>query len=94
VFDCWTETVFGDVEVDECATHEDAGRVDLLIESVRAIDQEYVRAVLGKQARALESGESGADDGYVEIGPHMIGEVLYLAKSNGKKRGEGGRVGT
>jgi len=91
VFDCWSKAVVRDVEIDERATHEDSGSVNLLVESVLAIDEENVDALSGEQARTLEPGKSGADDSHVVARFHEpdltrppdYGQVLYEAKKDG-----------
>jgi hypothetical protein len=39
--------------------------VDLLVETVFAIDEEYVKALLREQSSTLKPGKSGANDGHV-----------------------------
>jgi hypothetical protein len=63
VFDRWSEAVVRDVEIDERTTHEDSGGVNLLVESIFAIDEENADALAGEQASTLKPGKSGADDG-------------------------------
>jgi len=85
VSDWRAQAVVGNIEVGQRAAHEDAGRVDLLIECVLAIDKKHVDALLGEQAGTLKTGESGADDGHV-VAVHSVVKVLCLAKLRGKKR--------
>ena len=54
--------------------------MDLLIECVLAIDQEDAYAFPGEQASALETGESCADDGYVEIAQNRRSKALCITK--------------
>ena len=70
MFDGWSKAVVGDIEIDERAAHEDSGGMDLLVESVLAIDEENVQALPSEQSGTLQSGKSGADDGYVVAGVH------------------------
>ena len=90
--DWWAKAVVGDVEVDERAAHEDAGGVDLLVETVFAIDEEYVEALLREDSSTLKPGKSGANDGHVVgAGRHISSlrrgahyrQVLYEAKTPG-----------
>ena len=62
MFDRWSETVVGDVEIDECATHEDSGGMNLLVESVLAIYEENVESLPGKESSTLKPGKSRTDD--------------------------------
>ena len=91
MFDRWSKAVFGQVEIDERAAHEDSSGMYFLIECVLAIDEENVDALPGEQARTLKSGQSGADDSYVVACSHeRCREVLCYAKFEGKKRGGDG----
>ena len=91
MFDCWSKAVVRDVEIDERTTHEDASGVNLLIETVLAIDEENVNASSREQASTLEPGKSGADDSHVVARFHEpdltrppdYGQVLYEAKKDG-----------
>ena len=65
--DGWTKAVVWNIEIDERAAHKDSGRMDPLVECVLAVYKEYVQALLGEQSSALETGESGADNGYVKF---------------------------
>ena len=89
VFDPQSKTVVRDVEIDERASHEDSGGVNLLVESVLAIDEENVEVLSREQASTLEPGKSCADDGHVVARSHRFGilrarldcgQVLYGAK--------------
>ena len=86
MFDGWSQTVFRNVEIDERAAHKDSGGMDLLIECVLAVDQQDAQAFSGEQASALETSESGADDGYVIIAhKKTIAQSPLLYKVHGKK---------
>src|SRR5262245_37349451 len=58
VFDRRSQAVVWDVEVNQCAAHEDSGGVDLLIESVLAIDEQHLESLPGEQASTLKPGKS------------------------------------
>ena len=89
MFDRWSKTVVRDVEVDERATHKDSGGMDLLVESVLAIDEENVEALPGEQSSTLKPGKSSADDSHVIARPHAgmlslprdFRQVLYITNS-------------
>ena len=70
-----TETGRRQREIVERATHEDAGRVDRLVERLLAIDEHHSQPVAGQQARALQSRQSGPDHGDV-VGLHGVHFVL------------------
>ena len=71
MFDRWSKAVVREVEIDERATHEDSGGMDLLVESVFAIDEENVKALSGEEASTLKPGKSGTDDSHVVARSHL-----------------------
>src|ERR1700754_567130 len=72
VLDRWTKTIVRYIEIDERAAHEDPGGMNLLVESVLAIDEKNAETLPGEQASALKSGQSGADDRYVVTCSHLL----------------------
>jgi hypothetical protein len=70
VFDRWPKAIVRKVEIDERAAYEDSGGMDLLVESVLAIDEENVDALSTEQASTLEPGKSSPDDSHVVTRPH------------------------
>ncbi len=89
MFDGWSKAVVGDVEIDEGAAHEDSGGVDLLVESVLAIDEENVQALPAEQSGTLQAGQSGADDGHVVAGSHERFAKSFVSQSLSTKKGGG-----
>ena len=76
-----SQAVVREVEIDERAAHEDAGGVDLLVESVLAIDEENANPLPGEEPSTLESGQSRADDCHVVASLHEPPpQVLCLPK--------------
>ena len=90
MFDRWSETVVGNVEIDECAAHEDSGGMDLLVESVLAIDEENVDALPGEPASTLKSGQSRADDSHVVACSHEGVAKSFVIQSSKAKKGRDG----
>ena len=80
----------GMIEIDERAAHEDSGGMDLLVESVFAIDEENVEALPGEQASTLKPGKSGADDSHVVARSHNVSPSPLSRKVQRQKKGRGG----
>jgi hypothetical protein len=93
VFNRWSETILGQVEIDERAAHEDSGGMNFLFERVFAIDEENAETLPGKQASTLKAGQSGADDSHVVARSHKRIAKSFIAQSRKTKKGER-RVGT
>ena len=91
--DWGAQAVVRDVEINERAAHEDSGGMDLLVESVLAIDEENVEAVPGEQASTLKPGKSGADDSHVVACSHEGFAKSFVTQSSKIKKG-GRRAGT
>ena len=89
MFDRWSQAIVRDVEVNERAAHEDSGGMNLLVESVFAVDEENVETLPGEQASTLKSGQSRTDDSNLITRPHagMLScrreyrQVLYVTNS-------------
>ena len=81
MFDRWSKAVVRDVKIDERAAHEDAGSVDLLVESVFAIDEENIKTLSSEQASTLESGKSCANNSYVVVCPHELTAKSFTSQS-------------
>jgi hypothetical protein len=80
VFDGLSQTVVRNIEIEERAADKDTGSVDLLIECVLAVGQQYAQAFAGEQSSALEPGQPGADDGYVIIAHKNTLKALCFIK--------------
>jgi hypothetical protein len=53
VFDRGSKAIFGYVEIEERAANEDAGRMNFLVETVFAIDEENFEILSREQASTL-----------------------------------------
>ena len=91
MFDWWSKTIVRKIEIDKRPTYEDSGRMDLLIESVLAIDEKNADALPAEQASTLQSGQSSTDDSYVITHSHCrIAKSSVSQSPMAKKGGEGG----
>jgi hypothetical protein len=87
--DRWTQAVVWDVEIDKRAAHENSGGMDLLVESVLAVDEENVKVSPGEQARTLKPGKSGADDSHIVARSHdYLPSYALAAFSSSTLRGK------
>ena len=91
MFDRRSQAVIRDVEIDECASHKDSGGMDLLVESVLAIDEENVETLPGEQASTLKSCQSGTDDSHVVACSHVRIAKSFVMQSSKTKKGRDGR---
>ena len=80
MFDRRSKAVVWNIEIDERAAHEYSGGMDLLIESLLAIDEENVEALFREQASTLKAGQSGADDRDVIARSHKGNSNSSLAR--------------
>jgi hypothetical protein len=82
VFDRRAETVVREVKVDKRATHEDSGGVNLLVESIFAIDEENVNALRREQASTLKSCQSRTDNSHVVTASHEYFAKFFVSQSS------------